>query len=75
MDFKRLIQLCQKQNASDIHVRDGDAPFLRVDGILRPVDHPPLTTDEMIAIGCASGGKASKTRRMSSCRSVCRSSV
>lgn len=42
MDLKALVQLCVKLKASDIHLGEGYPPYLRTDGILRPVSHPPL---------------------------------
>lgn len=47
MDIKPLVQLSLKQNASDIHLGEGQPPYLRIDGALRPVDHPPLAKETM----------------------------
>ena len=45
--FQRLLQTAVEQRASDIHLKAGAAPVLRVARELRPVDMPPLTEDQM----------------------------
>jgi len=47
MDFKAIVQLCVKQKASDIHLGEGYEPYLRVDGVLRSVAHPPLDSKDL----------------------------
>lgn len=47
MDLKKLVQLCVQKNASDIHIREGDPPYLRLDGVLLPVQHPELDGETM----------------------------
>jgi len=56
MDLNALVQLCIKQKASDIHLGEGQPPYLRIDGMLRPVAHPPLDHETMRAIFRTIGG-------------------
>ncbi len=45
--FLRLLQVALEEHASDIHLKAGAAPVLRVARELWPVDMPPLTEDQM----------------------------
>ena len=56
IDLKALVQLCVKQNASDIHLGEANPPYLRIDGILRPVTHPPLDHETMVTTFHTVGG-------------------
>jgi twitching motility protein PilT len=47
MHVNELLALCIEHNASDLHLSAGLAPLLRVDGELKTLDHPPLTTLEL----------------------------
>ena len=47
MDLRVLVELCVKLKASDIHLGEGNPPYLRTDGILRPVKHPPLENKDL----------------------------
>lgn len=46
-NFKTLIQLGVKHNASDIHLRTGEAPAFRVRGTLRSVESKSLSFEDM----------------------------
>ena len=52
MDFsmEELEQLCVDEGASDLHIRVGLPPMLRIHGSLTPLDCDPLTPDETIAL-------------------------
>lgn len=47
MDFNAIIQLCINRKASDIHLGEGHPPYLRIDGVLRSVTHPPLESKDV----------------------------
>jgi len=49
MDFNRLLQFAVEHDASDIHMQAGLRPMLRIGGILRPVEVPPITDEELHA--------------------------
>jgi twitching motility protein PilT len=46
MDIDSLLRAAAENLASDIHVRAGGPPYLRVDGELIPVDVDPLTAEQ-----------------------------
>ncbi|MGZ4138898.1 MAG: type IV pilus twitching motility protein PilT [Actinomycetota bacterium] len=46
MDIESLLRASAENMASDIHVRAGGPPYLRVDGDLIPVDVPPLAPED-----------------------------
>ena len=46
MDIESLLRASAENMASDIHVRAGGPPYLRVDGDLIPVDVPALTPED-----------------------------
>jgi twitching motility protein PilT len=47
MPFERLLQFAVERDASDIHLQSGIKPNLRIGGIMRPVDVPPVTDEEL----------------------------
>jgi twitching motility protein PilT len=47
MNLDLLLESMPKLNASDLHLKVGGAPFYRIDGELRPVEHPPVTADDL----------------------------
>jgi twitching motility protein PilT len=47
MGFERLLQFAVERDASDIHLQTGLVPNLRIGGILRPVDIPAVTDNEL----------------------------
>jgi twitching motility protein PilT len=44
--IQRLMEAMGRLSASDLHIKVGVPPTYRVNGILRPVQGPPLTADE-----------------------------
>jgi len=54
MNIHALLEGMAKMNASDLHLKVGSPPMLRINGALRPVEHPPLdektTVEAMQAI-------------------------
>ncbi len=52
MDFTmdELEQLCVDEGASDLHIRVGIPPMLRIHGSLTPLDCEPLTPEETLAL-------------------------
>ncbi|MCZ6694964.1 MAG: type IV pilus twitching motility protein PilT [Acidobacteria bacterium] len=57
IDIDRLLEAMIKVNASDLHLKVGSPPMYRINGDLRPVDHPRLapkdTEDVMLALAPA----------------------
>ncbi len=49
MDFVKLMQFAVEKDASDIHIQSRLKPNLRIGGILRSVEVPPVTDEEMHA--------------------------
>ncbi|HUT23373.1 MAG TPA: PilT/PilU family type 4a pilus ATPase [Sumerlaeia bacterium] len=47
MNLKALLEGMNKVSASDLHLKVGSSPILRIYSRLRPVEHPPVTTEEM----------------------------
>ncbi len=45
-----LLRLAVDQGASDLHIRAGGPPLLRISGRLHPVDHPALSNDDAEAL-------------------------
>ncbi len=48
--LNKFFKTCIKLKVSDLHLKAGRPPFVRVKGDLRPLDHPPLS-DEQIRNG------------------------
>jgi twitching motility protein PilT len=48
--FGDFLKTCIKFNASDLLMKSGKAPSLRIRGALKVLDTPPLTAEEFIAI-------------------------
>lgn len=46
MKTESLIKAMLKHNASDVHIQAGSPPVMRVDGVLHPVEAPPLDAQE-----------------------------
>ena len=45
MDIIKLLKEAVQKSASDLHVTVGMPPVLRINGVLVPLDHPPLTSE------------------------------
>ncbi|HOE66431.1 MAG TPA: PilT/PilU family type 4a pilus ATPase [Candidatus Hydrogenedentes bacterium] len=60
-----LIEEMQARKASDIHLRAGSPPYMRVDGDLFPLDMPVLSAEDMREIIFHLGGDEELNRLMS----------
>ncbi len=47
MDFRRVLEIVLDRKASDLHLKVGTRPQIRVDGRIESVDEPPPTVKEM----------------------------
>jgi twitching motility protein PilT len=47
MNFEQLIKFGVEQGASDIHLQTGASPLLRIGGLIRAVESPPVSADEL----------------------------
>jgi twitching motility protein PilT len=52
-----MIEEMLVKKASDIHMRAGSPPYLRIDGDLIPIDLPPLSADDMREVVFQLGGE------------------
>lgn len=50
MDFRRVLEQMLESGASDLHLKVGTRPQIRVDGELLPLDEPPPSPREMEAV-------------------------
>ena len=50
LNFKSVLQELIRRNASDLHLKVGRPPTLRVDGDLQPLDMPPLRPEDLKAL-------------------------
>ena len=53
MNIDELLRHTVERGASDLHLKVGNVPFLRVDGDLQPTSHPVLTPQDTVAFGDA----------------------
>jgi twitching motility protein PilT len=49
-DYRGVLRQMLDENASDLHLKVGQAPTLRVDGTLKTLNMPPLRSDDMKAL-------------------------
>src|SRR4029079_8485993 len=49
-DYRGVLRQMLEENASDLHLKVGGAPTLRVDGQLKTLNMPPLRSDDMKAL-------------------------
>ena len=49
-DLYRLFDLVVDKNASDLHITVGRPPTIRLNGVLKNINHPPLTPPETTAL-------------------------
>jgi twitching motility protein PilT len=45
-EIEKLLAWAVESGASDIHLKVGNRPLVRIDGVLRPVKTPPLTAED-----------------------------
>jgi twitching motility protein PilT len=48
MNFDQLIKFAVEQNASDVHLQTGAAPLLRINGQIRTVESPPISSEALL---------------------------
>ena len=48
LEVNKLFRACVKQEASDLHLKVGKPPMLRVNGSLRPLQRAPIDDEEMV---------------------------
>src|SRR5690606_15626794 len=56
-NINMLIEMLLEKKGSDIHLRAGTPPYMRIDGDLLPLDYPPLSADDMREIVFQLGGQ------------------
>jgi twitching motility protein PilT len=47
MNFEQLIRFAVEQGVSDLHFQTGAAPLLRINGLIRAVESPPVSDQEL----------------------------
>lgn len=47
MNFEQLIKFAVEQGASDLHFQTGASPLLRINGLIRAVESPPVSDPEL----------------------------
>src|SRR5947208_1759378 len=50
INFKAVLQEMIRRNGSDLHLKVGRPPTIRVDGELEPVEHPPHRADDLTVL-------------------------
>jgi twitching motility protein PilT len=50
LEVDKLFRACVKLEASDLHLKVGKAPMVRVDGTLRPMNRSPIEDEEMVRL-------------------------
>lgn len=50
LEVNKIFRACVKQEASDLHMKVGRPPILRVGGTLRPLSRPPVDDEEMVRL-------------------------
>jgi twitching motility protein PilT len=50
LEIDKLFRACVKTEASDLHLKVGNPPMVRVDGSLRPMQRPPISDEEMVQL-------------------------
>ena len=53
LDLDRLLAYAVERNASDVHIKVGSPPFIRIDGRLERIDHPAVSPVETERIAFA----------------------
>ena len=49
MELDKIFNWMRKLAASDLHIQTGAPPMLRIDGVLKALDLPPLTEEDLLA--------------------------
>src|SRR3972149_4017600 len=50
LEVDKLFRACVKLEASDLHLKIGKAPMVRVNGTLRPMNSGPIEDEEMVRL-------------------------
>lgn len=50
LEIDKLFRACVKLEGSDLHLKVGKPPFVRVNGTLRPLNRAPIDDDEMVRL-------------------------
>ncbi|NOY28623.1 MAG: PilT/PilU family type 4a pilus ATPase [Planctomycetes bacterium] len=50
LEVDKLFKACVKFEASDLHLKVGKPPMLRVDGTIRPMERSPVDDEEMVRL-------------------------
>ena len=50
LEVDKLFRACVKLEASDLHLKVGKPPMVRVDGTLRPMNRGPVDDEEMVRL-------------------------
>lgn len=50
LEIDKLFRACVKLEASDLHLKVGKPPMVRVDGSLRPMNRGPISDEEMVQL-------------------------
>jgi twitching motility protein PilT len=50
ISFKTVLQELIRRNGSDLHLKVGRPPTIRIDGELEPLEHPPLRPEDLKAL-------------------------
>ena len=50
LEINKLFRACVKLEASDLHLKVGSPPMVRVDGSLRPMNRGPIDDEEMVRL-------------------------
>ncbi|MGH2829603.1 MAG: type IV pilus twitching motility protein PilT [Actinomycetota bacterium] len=69
MDIEDLLRTTVDRRASDLHIRAGGPPYMRIDGDLFPVDSPPMSAadTERLAFGMMSEKQAREFQATNEC--------
>jgi twitching motility protein PilT len=67
LDLEELLRYAVSREASDIHLKVGSAPVVRIDGRLERTDHPPITPAETERIAFAIMPKQRAEEFLSTC--------
>lgn len=50
LEVNKLFRACVKYEASDLHLKVGKPPMVRVGGTIRELQRPPITDEEMVSL-------------------------
>lgn len=50
LEVNTMFRACVKHEASDLHLKVGNPPMLRIDGTLRPMQRDPIDDEEMVRL-------------------------